>query len=143
MVGTNCRGTGNCITGCKNGTWLHYICKGLGTIIMNDLHSIFKAAQNGNLSFFQEHLNEKSFKETVFTCSYAKSGDTVLHYAVRHGHIDLVKFLVDEGFKIDIGNFDGKRPLHEAAHYGQVTCLKYLLSHDVNVDALKRADWYL
>jgi ankyrin repeat protein len=108
---------------------------------MYDLHNIYKSAQNGNLSFFQEHINEKLFKETVFISSYAKSGDTVLHYAVRHGHFDLVKYLVDEGFNLELGNFDGKRPLHEAAHFGQAVCLKFLLTKDVNVDALKRADW--
>lgn len=38
-------------------------------------------------------------------------------------------------------NFDGKRPLHEAAQAGQLECVKYLLEQNVKVDSLKRADW--
>lgn len=105
------------------------------------MQAIFRAAQHGNLLFFQENIHVRLFKELVFASTHAKSGDTALHYASRHGHLGLVKFLVSEGFQLEIGNFDGKRPLHEAAQFGQNACLEYILSFRCNIDSLKRADW--
>lgn len=108
---------------------------------MSKEQAIFKAAQSGNLVLFKENIHDQSFKELVFTSCHQKSGDTALHYAVRHGHLELVKFLINAGFNLETGNFDGKRPLHEAAQFGQRACLEYLLTLSGNVDVLKRADW--
>ena len=38
-------------------------------------------------------------------------------------------------------NFDGKTPLHVAVQSGQLECVTCLLSFNVAVDVLKRADW--
>ena len=53
---------------------------------------------------------------------------TPLHYACRHGRVDVAQQLITH-FKYSIESKDGKgrTPLHTAAQYGQVSTLKYLL----------------
>ena len=53
---------------------------------------------------------------------------TPLHYACRHGRVDVAQQLITH-CKYSIESKDGKRrtPLHTAAQYGQVSTLKYLL----------------
>lgn len=100
-----------------------------------------RAAQSGDIQFFKDHCVCQSTKINVLESSHPKSGDTVAHLAARHGHLEILTLLADEGFSLEIGNFDGKRPLHEAAQSAQYTCLEFLLSRKVTVDPLKRADW--
>lgn len=108
---------------------------------MDKMLQLFRSAQIGNMPYFVKNFNDESFQESLFRSSHKKSGDTVLHYASRHGQLDLLKFLVEKGFNLELGNFDGKRALHEAAQHGQLDCVKFILSCDVSVDSLKRADW--
>ncbi|XP_037068546.1 ankyrin repeat domain-containing protein 16-like [Pollicipes pollicipes] len=42
---------------------------------------------------------------------------------------------------LEMGNKDGKRPIHEAAHFSQLECLEVLIKAGCDVNALKRADW--
>lgn len=103
-------------------------------------NDILRAAQTGDIQFFKELCACQSTKIKVLESSHPKSGDTVAHLAARQGHLEILTFLADEGFGLEIGNFDGKRPLHEAAQSGQYSCLEFLLIK-VTVDPLKRADW--
>ncbi|XP_021376456.1 ankyrin repeat domain-containing protein 16-like [Mizuhopecten yessoensis] len=103
---------------------------------------LFKAAFQGNLTFFKELQScDVGSHDTWLTVTYPKSGDNLLHCAARLGHVHLLKFLHEAGANLELPNFDGKRPLHEAAQAGHLDCVKYLLSQDVSVDSLKRADW--
>ncbi|KAJ3611925.1 hypothetical protein NHX12_020205 [Muraenolepis orangiensis] len=73
-----------------------------------------------------------------------RSGDTLLHHAARHGHLEVMRFLLAAdrlGMDAERHNNDYKRPLHEAASRGHVGCVRYLLAQGAAVDCLKRADW--
>ncbi|XP_030072664.1 ankyrin repeat domain-containing protein 16 isoform X2 [Microcaecilia unicolor] len=71
-----------------------------------------------------------------------RSGDTLLHYAARHGHLGVLAYLVETlGLDPELVNNDYKRPLHEAAAMGHRDCLLYLLGKGVQRDCLKKADW--
>ena len=71
-----------------------------------------------------------------------RSGDSLLHVAVHHGHLHVLEWLHEiHGFDLEQVNMEGKRALHEAAQAGQLSCLQYLLQKHVTIDALKRADW--
>lgn len=104
-----------------------------------DKNDIFKAAQQGNINLFKD-LGKKELSSWLHK-TYPKSGDTVLHYACRFGHLELVKVLLDNGTDLESSNFDGKRALHEAAQYDRLGCVQYLLSYGAQMDSLKRADW--
>ncbi|KAH3880250.1 ankyrin repeat domain-containing protein 16-like [Dreissena polymorpha] len=102
---------------------------------------IARASQAGDIEYFQHQLKNDVCKRKIIDYFHPKSGDTVVHYASRNGHVRLLQHFAVEGFSLEITNFDGKRPLHEAAHAGQNACVTYLLSAGVVVDPLKRADW--
>lgn len=105
-----------------------------------ETNELFRAAQQGNTSYFKDLTNDDSKTEWLYS-TYPRSGDTVMHYACRFCHIDLVKYLVECGADIEVANFDGKRSLHEAAQYGSLDCVEYLLKCGAQIDCLKRADW--
>eukprot|EP00062_Callorhinchus_milii_P006623 gi/632947759/ref/XP_007889211.1/ PREDICTED: ankyrin repeat domain-containing protein 16 [Callorhinchus milii] len=105
--------------------------------------SVFWLAQEGNLSLLREELGEGAgARERVANRHFGKSADTLLHHAARHGHAELLGYLVGElGMDPELPNTDYKRPLHEAASMGHPRCLRYLLATGAKVDSLKKADW--
>ena len=55
---------------------------------------------------------------------------TPLHYACRHGRVDVVQQLITHcKYNIESKDGKGRTPLHTAAQYGQVSTLKYLLNY--------------
>jgi hypothetical protein len=66
-----------------------------------------------------------------------RDGKTCLHYAARNGHIDCIRFLLDETTKlhsVDEKSGDGTTPLHLACYGGQYETAKYLIEqHRANV----------
>ena len=53
---------------------------------------------------------------------------TPLHYACRHGRVDVAQQLITHcKYSIESKDGKGRTPLHTAAQYGQVNTLKYLL----------------
>ena len=53
---------------------------------------------------------------------------TPLHYACRHGRVDVAQQLITHcKYSIESKDVKGRTPLHTAAQYGQVSTLKYLL----------------
>ncbi|XP_071961299.1 ankyrin repeat domain-containing protein 16-like [Antedon mediterranea] len=97
----------------------------------------------GNHTFdeFQSILDEKEDAKSLINISSTKSGDCLAHAAARHGKIDVLKLLNQHGADFEAGNLDGKRPLHEAAASSSLASVKFLLSLNVTIDSLKRADW--
>ncbi|XP_056429201.1 ankyrin repeat domain-containing protein 16 isoform X2 [Hyla sarda] len=104
---------------------------------------ILKIIQEGKILLFQEELqrNTRLLADLPWK-HFGRSGDTVLHYAARHGHLPVVSYLVEVvGVDVEVRNNDYKRPLHEAASMSHRDCLLYLLSKGAEVDCLKKADW--
>ena len=102
---------------------------------------ISKAIQTGNLDYFHNCLKSEHSKTLLMNYSHRKSGDTLIHLVCRMGQTQILSFLCDKGFALEVDNFDGKRPLHEAAQAGSFDCVRFLLEADVKIDSLKRADW--
>ena len=102
---------------------------------------LIKLTQDGQLSSLQKELSLVD-KELVNKKHVGRSGDTLLHYAARHGHLDIMQFLIKQmGMDVELCNNDYKRPLHEAASMGHHECVSYLISEGANIDSLKKADW--
>uniref|UniRef100_A0A8C5MGR4 Ankyrin repeat domain-containing protein 16 n=1 Tax=Leptobrachium leishanense TaxID=445787 RepID=A0A8C5MGR4_9ANUR len=105
---------------------------------------MLKLIQDGKLKLFQEELERQAhLASSELPCKhFGKSGDTLLHYAARHGHLNILSYLVEVlAIDIEVVNSDYKRPIHEAASMGHRDCLLYLLNKGVQVDCLKKADW--
>ncbi|XP_051817816.1 ankyrin repeat domain-containing protein 16 [Antechinus flavipes] len=105
---------------------------------------LFRLVQEGRLGPLQEELGraEQGRGWRGKTGCPARGGDTLLHSAARHGHRDILAYLV-EAWELDIEapNRDYKRPLHEAASLGHRDCVLYLLQRGAAVDCLKKGDW--
>ncbi|KAM5172688.1 ankyrin repeat domain-containing protein 16 [Mantella aurantiaca] len=99
---------------------------------------ILRLIQEGKL----HRLRDEDLAADLPGKHFGKSGDTLLHYAARHGHLPIVTHLVEAlGMGLEVLNSDYKRPLHEAASMGRRDCLLYLLAKGAHVDCLKKADW--
>lgn len=110
----------------------------------NTLKLLVKLTQDGQLAALEKHvtLGGATAAQTVSGKHFGKSGDTLLHYAARHGHLDIVKYLIKRvGLDVEVYNNDYKRPLHEAASMSHKDCVSYLLQEGAKVDSLKKADW--
>ncbi|XP_023215189.1 ankyrin repeat domain-containing protein 16-like [Centruroides sculpturatus] len=103
---------------------------------------LLQAVQRNDVPKFKLMVNEYSKKCSITwkNIYHKKSGDTILHIASRSGFLDILRYLKDDA-DFEQSNFDGKRPIHEAAQYGQLKCLQFLLEIGVKIDCLKRADW--
>ena len=112
----------------------------------NSFKLLVKLTQEGQLSSLQEQirLGGSAAVQTVCSKHFGRSGDTLLHYAARHGHLDVVEYLVQRvGVDVEVYNNDYKRPLHEAASMSHQDCVSYLLREGAKVDSLKKADWWV
>ncbi|XP_026182125.1 ankyrin repeat domain-containing protein 16 [Mastacembelus armatus] len=110
----------------------------------NALKQLVKFTQEGQLSCLEKHitLGGLAAVQSVNSKHFGRSGDTLLHYAARHGHLDIVEYLIKRvGMDVEVYNNDYKRPLHEAASMGHKACVEYLLREGAKVDSLKKADW--
>ncbi|KAK7896856.1 hypothetical protein WMY93_022181 [Mugilogobius chulae] len=109
----------------------------------NTLKTLVKLTQEGHLASLEKSINsiDCGSVKAVISTHFGRSGDTLMHYASRHGHLDIVKYLHKQGLDVEVYNNDYKRPLHEAASMGHVECVKYLLQEKAQVDSLKKADW--
>jgi len=61
-------------------------------------------------------------------------GDTALNFAALNGHLEIVKLLVENGAPVSPAT--GWTPLHYAAFENRTGVINYLLTKDVNKDAL-------
>ena len=103
---------------------------------------ILKLTQSGKLNELIELCSKYNVFESLKDIYHEKSGDNLMSYACRQENHTLVQWLHKTcSFDLQQGNFDGKRPIHEAAHFGHLECLKYLVQCGVSVNVIKKADW--
>ncbi|KAJ8245293.1 hypothetical protein GJAV_G00269180 [Gymnothorax javanicus] len=109
----------------------------------NVLKRLVKFTQDGLLDLIKKEIEEnETILLSVKKKHFGKSGDTLLHYAARHGHLDVVRFFVEDlEMDVELYNHDYKRALHEAASMSQEQCVSYLIAKGARIDPLKKADW--
>nr|WPK86606.1 NLRC3-like protein 94 [Sebastes schlegelii] len=105
------------------------------------LKQLVKLTQDGQVDSLQR-LISSSEVQSVSRRHFGRSGDTLLHYAARRGHLDMLQYLIKQVcMDVELHNNHYKRPLHEAASMSHQACVSYLLQEGANVDSLKKADW--
>nr|XP_055046909.1 ankyrin repeat domain-containing protein 16 [Misgurnus anguillicaudatus] len=106
------------------------------------LKHLIKAVQHGDLCTVKQQLSEHANKQSIIYTHFGKSGDTFLHYAARYGHLDILRYLVEElNMNIEVYNNDYKRALHEASSMSHYESVRYLIARGAKIDSLKKADW--
>eukprot|EP00958_Prasinococcus_capsulatus_P027652 scaffold5769_cov402-Prasinococcus_capsulatus_cf.AAC.1 len=82
-------------------------------------------AKNGDIESMKQFLSK-----TRALLSYTGSGigHSALHWSCAKGHVDIAKWLLDEGCDVNIRNASQSTPLHAAAGNGQQECVKMLLT---------------
>eukprot|EP00928_Gymnodinium_smaydae_P088209 TRINITY_DN72325_c0_g1_i1.p1 TRINITY_DN72325_c0_g1~~TRINITY_DN72325_c0_g1_i1.p1 ORF type:complete len:234 (-),score=68.09 TRINITY_DN72325_c0_g1_i1:180-881(-) len=98
---------------------------------------IIKAARQGRLegdtgvkATVQEALRmqlDLDFKEKPYYRS-------ALWEATWKNHESIVKYLVEKGASVGLGDYQGRTPLHEAAYYGHVNLVEYFIEKGAPID---------
>ncbi|CAH1254358.1 DAPK1 [Branchiostoma lanceolatum] len=87
------------------------------------LRTLFHCIEDNNLGGIRHLLQSL----TSFDINQAnKHGETGLHLAAGYGHMDILKFLKEQGAKMDIKDKHGDNAVYWAARQGQVEAIKYL-----------------
>ena len=110
---------------------------------------ILDSVHHGDLVKFKSELSSKISPDFLQLqhCCYAKSQDTVIHMCAKLGRVDFLEYLKDIldpnelVFLVNLGNVDGKTPLHEASQFSQVGAAAFLLNCGAKIDTIKKADW--
>jgi len=58
-----------------------------------------------------------------------------LHWATRHGYIDMISMLLDQGVDIQLKTIDGDTALHAAVIWGNLEATELLIAHGADVNA--------
>lgn len=101
-------------------------------------NSLLFACNFGNFKGVQDFIdkgadvNAKS-SAPAFGSSF-KLNDTPLHIASFHGVLDIVKYLIDHGARINARNASQETPLHRSI-FKNLEVVKYLIEKDALIDA--------
>mmetsp|Transcript_27168 Transcript_27168/g.42290 ORF Transcript_27168/g.42290 Transcript_27168/m.42290 type:complete len:121 (-) Transcript_27168:54-416(-) len=92
------------------------------------------AAMHGTLDVCKKWAETADINELE-----ASSGRTALHKACFWGHIETVQFLLSQGIKVDIQDYNGDTALHDAVHFGHTPVVEALLKHGANTRLMNNA----
>ncbi|KAH0617185.1 hypothetical protein JD844_028988 [Phrynosoma platyrhinos] len=101
-----------------------------------------RLVQEGKLALLQEEMkNMEDLSRDMKNKHFGRSGDTLLHYAARHGHLSILRYLVEIlEMDLELFNNDYKRPLHEAASMGHQV-IQDLVQHGANPLLKNKDGW--
>lgn len=102
--------------------------------------SIMQAARSGNLEAIKQLVNSNKgiAKTTILGSADETMGCTALHYAVFYNHIDVVRYLVENGANVNQQNLSGLTPLFWSLDQGLYDIAKVLLEHGADTSIFSK-----
>ena len=96
--------------------------------------SVHQIVWQGNLDKFKKIVDETPEAKEAEDQTLWGQGFRPLHYAAYAGHENIVKYLIEQGVKLDTRTFAGCTALFYASQQGHVDCVKALLDAQANVN---------
>jgi len=114
--------------------WIRIVaCLALSTALSGCYPALHQAAKDGDTVTIKTLLDQgQKIDET-----YAMSGSTPLHFAVRYGHADAVRLLLDRGADIRRGDGNGYTPLELALSYDRFDVAQLLIDRGVDISTAR------
>lgn len=109
---------------------------GFGTITFSQQSDIFQAIENNDLPGVKVAI-QKDIKNLEFVLDHGDK-NTPLLMAGEKGNLEIVKYLIEKGAKINAQNADGNTALHLAARRDHFPIVKYLIKNGIDVNAKNR-----
>lgn len=100
---------------------------------LSDWEAAHAAAENGNLSKLRFLILDRGLHVDAED-SHAM---TLLQVASRHGHMEIVKFLIEQGAAVNAVEIDNRAALHFAIIRGHISIVRFLLEHGADVNLRK------
>ncbi len=105
--------------------------------LVTDMEPIHWAAMRGKTDFLKQAFEKTAYaninkKDTII-------GNTPLHLAIFHGHIETARYLIEKGANINARNAEKVTPLWYAASHGNVEAVRLLIEN--NADLNTQADY--
>jgi ankyrin repeat protein len=98
-------------------------------------NSLHKAVEEGDAGKVSQLLDVNS---RTINWKEGDQRETLLHYAIRFEHLEVVKILIERGADMNIGDNDEMTPLHKAAYRGLLEISEYLLSKGASLSVKDR-----
>ncbi|XP_020297141.1 uncharacterized protein LOC109861755 isoform X3 [Pseudomyrmex gracilis] len=92
------------------------------------------AAEKRYLQIDEHLVNHGIYINSTYIYSFTP-GNTPLFLAVKRGHVDAVKMLMDRGSNVNAETWNGTTLLHYAIVTNEIKIAELLLNHGVNVNA--------
>lgn len=96
---------------------------------------LLESAQHGNVTKVKEII---SVEKHLVNCQDSDLR-TPLLLAAWNNHLEIVKYLIEQGAEVDKAAYDKMTPLMAAASYGWGETVSWLLEHKANIDNVSRS----
>ncbi|RDH39931.1 MAG: hypothetical protein CFE62_006395, partial [Candidatus Aquirickettsiella gammari] len=96
------------------------------------LMALFKAIRHAQLDIVKNLLKTQN---NLATASLG-SDLHLLHYVVSFGHIEIIEYLLEQGYNLEAKDIFGNTPLHVAVLEKKLNAVKYLLDKGANLKAV-------
>lgn len=101
--------------------------------------SLFEAAKSGDIKTVKTCIKNGAnlhLLEQRDIHPYDNNENNPLHISAREGHLSIVKFLIENGTKIDVRNRKKQTSLHWAVYNGRIKIIKYLIEKGAFIEAV-------
>ena len=99
-----------------------------------DVSILHNACNVGNINIVTMLVNHEDIDINIVQ-THEKRCPTPIFYAIKFGHINIIKLLLEHGADIDIRNIQGNTVLHQAAMMGNIEIINLLIQNRAHIQA--------